>query len=124
MPAGGWMGMPPTIHSQGSPSVGGGVGGGGSPSVSGGGGGSGYVSPQWGWYISTTPPTPEQYHAPRKSKSGKKHMKSSDDRQPPPTVAEDYPMPVFKNSPTPVFMKNGAKDVFGNDTMGWPSVPL
>ena len=25
-------------------------------------GGNGYVSPQWGWYISTTPPTPEKYY--------------------------------------------------------------
>jgi len=32
-------------------------------------GGNGYISPQspsWGWYISTTPPTPEKYHRPPK----------------------------------------------------------
>lgn len=25
-------------------------------------GSNGYISPQWGWYVSTTPPTPEMYH--------------------------------------------------------------
>lgn len=83
----------------------------------------GYVSPQWGWYISTTPPTPEHYYASGKGKPGKKQAKVAEDRLPP-SVAEGFPMPVFKNSPTPVFRKNGAKDVFGNDNLGWPSVPL
>jgi len=84
---------------------------------------NGHVSPQWGWYISTTPPTPERYYSSRKGKLGKKQTKVSEDRLPP-SVAEEYPMPVFKNSPTPVFRKSGAKDVFGQDNMGWPSVPL
>jgi len=26
-------------------------------------GGNGYISPQWGWYISTTPPSPEKYYS-------------------------------------------------------------
>mmetsp|Transcript_29267 Transcript_29267/g.86666 ORF Transcript_29267/g.86666 Transcript_29267/m.86666 type:complete len:135 (-) Transcript_29267:383-787(-) len=82
---------------------------------------NGHVSPQWGWYISTTPPTPEHYAG--KEKSAKKQAKSTEDRLPP-SVAEEYPMPVFKNLPTPIFQKSGAKDIFGHDNMGWPTVPL
>ena len=87
-------------------------------------GSNGKISPQWGWYISTTPPTPEHYYASGKSKSsGKKHGHVAGERLPPP-VAEEYPMPVFKQSPAPVFAKSGVKDVLGHDTLGWPSVPL
>mmetsp|Transcript_27573 Transcript_27573/g.55658 ORF Transcript_27573/g.55658 Transcript_27573/m.55658 type:complete len:248 (+) Transcript_27573:239-982(+) len=75
---------------------------------------SGNFSPQWGWYISTTPPTPEKYcAAPPNKKNGKKT-----DR---PLSHVPETKPVFhRSNPSPVFKKGGVPSA----TMGWPSVPL
>jgi len=58
------------------------------------------VSPEWGWYINTTPPTPEMYQP----KPVKKISY---------TGARPSPLtnPAFSNGP-------------GKGAMGWPSIPL
>jgi len=78
-------------------------------------GGNGYISPQWGWYISTTPPTPEKYHARAEKINEEQLVKQSIfGRQ----VTSYRPR---KPTSVPVF-KRVANDV--NCTDGWPSVPL
>mmetsp|Transcript_16975 Transcript_16975/g.28827 ORF Transcript_16975/g.28827 Transcript_16975/m.28827 type:complete len:285 (-) Transcript_16975:1497-2351(-) len=64
--------------------------------------GTDHVSPEWGWYISTTPPTPEMYH-----KQSKPVKKISYQGSKPSTLTN----PAFSN---------GA----GKGAMGWPSIPL
>jgi len=81
----------------------------------------GNFSPQWGWYISTTPPTPEKYHA--APHTGKKPTKTSEKKldNVPETKPAEHPAPVFHHSnPSPVFKKGGVPSA----TMGWPTVPL
>jgi len=81
----------------------------------------GNFSPQWGWYISTTPPTPEKYYA--APHTGKKPTKTSENKldNVPETKPAEHPAPVFHHSnPSPVFKKGGVPSA----TMGWPTVPL
>ena len=81
----------------------------------------GNFSPQWGWYISTTPPTPEKYYA--APHTGKKPTKTSEKKldNVPETKPAEHPAPVFHHSkPSPVFKKGGVPSA----TMGWPTVPL
>jgi len=78
-------------------------------------GGNGYISPQWGWYISTTPPTPEKYHV-----SGQK-IREQHQIQKPILGRQIGRHRPHKPAAVPVF-KRVANDV--NSTDGWPSVPL
>jgi hypothetical protein len=69
----------------------------------------GIESPQWGWYINTTPPTPDMYHS--HTKSPKQMGQSS------------APSQAVGNS------KNCHNQVFqnlqnSNRPMGWTSVPI
>lgn len=68
---------------------------------------AGYVSPEgWGWYITTTPPTPDMYY--HSSKLPKK------------SVAQNTAAPR-----RPTTLTNPAFKTGGNKTaVGWPSVPL
>ena len=68
---------------------------------------AGYHSPEWGWYINTTPPTPEMYHGQHYSTRANK-LPSSKDGAPSQTSVPSA-SPVFTNAKT---------------GMGWPSVPL
>jgi hypothetical protein len=82
----------------------------------------GYESPQWGWYINTTPPSPEMYHSSRPTKSRKGSGTSTSDTSEAKgetcstvnTTGNAYPNPVFQ----------GLQDKHKAAPMGWPSVPL
>ena len=68
---------------------------------------AGYISPEgWGWYITTTPPTPDMYH--HSSKQAKKSSAHSCATSKRPTTLTN-----------PAFKTGGQKTA-----MGWPSVPL
>jgi hypothetical protein len=69
----------------------------------------GIESPQWGWYINTTPPTPDMYHSHAKAPKQKGHSKA-----PTQTVGNN------KNCHNQVFqnLQNS------NRPMGWTSVPI
>lgn len=66
-----------------------------------------YHSPEWGWYINTTPPTPEMYHS--QYSSTKNKLPSSKD------------LPV---SGRPAFATASNAPSTKTAAMGWPSVPL
>jgi len=76
------------------------------------------MSPQWGWYINTTPPTPELYHSRLSSTSGKssEFNTATLSRLPPsntPVDGKRCQNQVFqnlKNSNTPIH--------------GWTSIPI
>jgi len=87
---------------------------------------SGYISPQWGWYISTTPPTPE-YSASAKNQVLSHQMNTNNlyatnrsaihgnfSKQPwnPSTTP-------IQEAPQPIFSKGAP-----NYSSGWPTVPL
>mmetsp|Transcript_25641 Transcript_25641/g.38104 ORF Transcript_25641/g.38104 Transcript_25641/m.38104 type:complete len:192 (-) Transcript_25641:728-1303(-) len=79
----------------------------------------GYVSPQWGWYISTTPPTPEMYN--HSSGQPKKWLQTKSTVTP---VDNSVSVTVHDHSAVqPVFTK-GVKGVGRTPGLGWPSVPL
>lgn len=86
--------------------------------------GNGIESPQWGWYINTTPPTPEMYH----SRSSLKHSERSDQSTTSVTSASTASEAThLENSaatrgPNRVFQ--GLKAGANKPPMGWPSVPL
>lgn len=69
--------------------------------------GNGYVSPEWGWYITMTPPTPDMYHNNKLPQSKKTNTQSSPGLDRPGTLTN----PAFKT---------GSQKT----AMGWPSVPL
>uniref|UniRef100_A0A7S2W487 Uncharacterized protein n=1 Tax=Eucampia antarctica TaxID=49252 RepID=A0A7S2W487_9STRA len=82
---------------------------------------NGYISPQWGWYISTTPPTPERYSS--------KKMKSLDNSGPNISNVDGNESVRCNNSNsstndsnTPIFTRE-IKGIPKN-VSGWPSVPL
>lgn len=70
----------------------------------------GYVSPDWGWYINTTPPTPEMYHS-----SSKVYLKKPSTYPAPPATTRRGPSALD----SPAFSKGGK----GGATH-WPSVPI
>jgi hypothetical protein len=70
---------------------------------------AGYHSPEWGWYINTTPPTPEMYHSHYSSTRAKKLPSSKDG------ASSQASVPA---SASPAFTTTKTAG------MGWPSVPL
>ena len=76
---------------------------------------SGYISPQWGWYISTTPPTPE-YHSQNQVLS--QNMNNSQSAMSKKTWNPST-APIQEASPKPVFSKRAPQ--YNGD---WPTVPL
>jgi hypothetical protein len=97
------------------------------PSFSHSGGSSpGYVSPEWGWYINTTPPTPEMYHS--QSMSGATSKLTRTDA----SGAPDFPI-AHASGTTGTTSSSGKRhhnQVFLNlqsnmtQNMGWTSVPI
>jgi len=103
---------------------------------------SGNDSPQWGWYINTTPPTTEQYSS--KSANGNKKSQASlssmmSEATFPETISEsvvsdgtssshsedqqlEEPQHYRGRAPNRVFLNLQASA--GKRPMGWPSVPL
>lgn len=81
----------------------------------------GYESPQWGWYINTTPPSPDIYYSKHPSKSRKLPDVSTSDVSM--TSGETTSTASTGNAhPNPVFQ--GLQDKHKAAPMGWPSVPL
>lgn len=82
---------------------------------------AGVESPQWGWYINTTPPTPEMYHS-RSSMFKHNHSNSSSDYSFTSTTASTSSDVSQYQAPNRVFQ--GLKASSNKPHMGWPSVPL
>ena len=74
-------------------------------------GSNGVESPQWGWYINTTPPTPDMYHN-KTSKPTSRTVPSSKSSQPQAVDGTACHNAVFQN------LQNS------NRPMGWTSVPI
>lgn len=81
------------------------------------------MSPQWGWYINTTPPTPEMYHS--SSSSSSRLIRPADTRGVPgaPHFAQQ------DGSSTGMDGRRCQNHVFqtlqsSNAPMGWTSVPI
>lgn len=85
--------------------------------------GDGIESPQWGWYINTTPPTPEMYH----SRSSLKHHSGKSDHSES-TSGTSYSSSSADESSSAIRGPNrvfqGLKAGSNRPPMGWPSVPL
>jgi len=74
----------------------------------------GHVSPQWGWYINTTPPTPDMFHRNSSLSSKPTDTGSSSFHRRPATLTN----PAFKGiAGSSSHQKNPA-------VHHWPSVPL
>lgn len=80
---------------------------------------NGYDSPQWGWYINTTPPSPEMFHTSRNK--ARKGVDSSSDTS---DISRDSALTTISgnNAPNPVFQC--LQDKHKATPAGWPSVPL
>ena len=86
--------------------------------------GGGIESPQWGWYINTTPPTPEMFHSRsslHKHNSERSHSDHSSTGSSG-TSLYDPSNPAAARGPNRVFQ--GLKAGSNRPPMGWPSVPL
>jgi hypothetical protein len=97
----------------------------------------GYISPQWGWYISTTPPTPEQYGANRVTSTRKDNQMTTIPSQSSMESGRVINSKVQGNEhaaysnvygqaqivPVPVFTRSGT-DQNSTYSNGWPTVPL
>lgn len=87
---------------------------------------SGIDSPQWGWYINTTPPTPEMYysrpHKSRKPDSSSDTSEASTIAMPPPDGNDALTFPKYR--PNPIFRGLQDKDRDRSVPLDWPSVPL
>ena len=90
---------------------------------------SGEQSPQWGWYINTTPPTPEVYcnRPPKKHHSGSSQgsvdISTASSVSATTTTTHRGASPIFPaRKPNPIFQDLQAKNK--NNAAGWSSVPL
>jgi hypothetical protein len=89
---------------------------------------SGYISPQWGWYISTTPPTPE-YSSSAKNQVLSHQMNTNNlyatNR---PAIHGNFSKQPWNPSTTPIQESPQPIPVFSkgapNYSSGWPTVPL
>lgn len=75
---------------------------------------SGVESPLWGWYINTTPPTPEMYHS---RSSGKQHISAT-------TPSMPTSVPVSASAPMPNLVFQGLQDKNREALTAFPTVPL
>lgn len=81
----------------------------------------GQDSPQWGWFLRTTPPTPQMYHSRPPTTTTLKHHSTSDSTSSTSTdVSSASTLPG--SQPNPVFQ--GFQDKHKTAPMGWSSVPL
>jgi hypothetical protein len=79
----------------------------------------GYDSPQWGWYINTTPPSPEMFHSVRTMKSSSKPTDSTSDTS---DTSRESAVSAGSSQPNPLFQC--LQDKHKAAPTGWPSVPL
>lgn len=75
---------------------------------------NGVESPLWGWYINTTPPTPEMYHS---RSSGKQHISAT-------TPSMPTSVPVSASAPLPNLVFQGLQDKNREALTAFPTVPL
>jgi hypothetical protein len=76
----------------------------------------GIESPQWGWYIQLTPPTPDMYHSGSRPHRKKQHssVNASQATSESATAASNQPNRIFQE------MQDKRKGA----SMGWSSVPI
>ncbi|GKY97498.1 hypothetical protein MPSEU_000708000 [Mayamaea pseudoterrestris] len=74
----------------------------------------GVESPQWGWFLRTTPPTPQMYSRFHQKSDTSMASQNSNDSSSTSTVPGSHPNPVFQ----------GMHDRHKAAPMGWSSVPL
>jgi hypothetical protein len=96
--------MPPRPYGSGGPSTVGGI-----------------ESPQWGWYINTTPPTPDRYHSGSRSLH-KKQDSSSNTSQAWSGTGVSESSTATSHQPNRIFQEMQEKRQ--GASMGWSSVPL
>jgi hypothetical protein len=93
------------------------------PSVSGGPSpADGIESPQWGWYISITPPTPDIYHRGSRQPLYKKQDSSANASQASSDTAASESSTATSHQPNRIFQEMHSKRKYGA-SMGWSSVP-
>jgi hypothetical protein len=81
----------------------------------------GIESPQWGWYINTTPPTPDMYHSGSKSLHKKQDSSANASQASAGTTAFGSPT-TTSHQPNRIFQE--MQDKRQGASMGWASVPL
>jgi hypothetical protein len=96
--------MPSRPHGSGGPSTAGGI-----------------ESPQWGWYINTTPPTPDMYHSGSRSLHKKQDSSANASQASSVTVASESST-ATSHQPNRIFQE--MQDKRKGASMGWASVPL
>jgi hypothetical protein len=79
-------------------------------------------SPQWGWYISISPPASDMYHCASRTLHHKKQDSSANTRPASSDTAASELSIATSHQPNHIFkdMNKKRKDA----SMGWPSVPL
>lgn len=83
----------------------------------------GYESPQWGWFLRTTPPTPQMYYPrPVVKHSGYGGVNGPSDASLSSSSQGTTEGPLTSNQPNPVFQ--GLQVKHQAAPMGWSSVPL
>jgi hypothetical protein len=84
----------------------------------------GIESPQWGWYINTTPPTPDMYHSGSQSLHKKQDSSAniSNASQASSGTAATESSTATSHQPNRIFQE--MQDKRQGATMGWASVPL
>jgi hypothetical protein len=83
---------------------------------------SGIESPQWGWYISITPPAPETYHSGSRPRLHKQQDSSANASQALSSTVVSESSTATSHQPNRIFkdMHNKRKGA----SMGWSNVPL
>ena len=101
------------------------------------------ISPQYGWYISMTPPTPPHYHIPSSSSSSQHAIPAPSLQHPQHNGSKFYPQNtksvhiLQRNNDNHQTIRTAAKTTVAskpvfkrslkgipNNTYGWPSVPM
>jgi hypothetical protein len=83
--------------------------------------GGGVESPQWGWYINTTPPTPDTYHSGSRSLHKKQDSLANASESSSSTAATESST-ATSQQPNRIFQDLQGKRK--GAAMGWSSVPL
>jgi hypothetical protein len=96
--------MPSRPHDFGGPSTAGGI-----------------ESPQWGWYINTTPPTPDMYHSGIRPLQKKQDSSANASQASSGTMASESST-ATSHQPNRIFQE--MQDKRKGAAMGWASVPL
>jgi len=84
------------------------------------------VSPQWGWYISTTPPSPDKYYYTVEKREllmqNQQHQEGQNSPSLSQSIANESAVLPTSVSRTPAFTRDVKNNLSGAE--GWPTVPL